>query len=547
MKEEPKEKIYSAPADSPIPLPPDKRYPFVRRYLLFLLVLGLIPLLVYAVYFQMELKYEQEAALKRGYSDNAAYIMSGIDAKLNESRDVLVNLGRNYSLQNLLSPPETGPRLSEVEYLSPVEAYIWYHLSSSRSAFTDIQIYASGVRRQVGHFIRPYSALPAPMLAEWQAKGNFTELSDMGQAPDQGERTLYFIHAIQHQRSNWVMGYIVAKLDPAVLFSKDLVRDTKANFAFQILLDGKVLTSYVPKGLSGPLAEVSAKGDYAGMEINLFVPLKFLTINLVPPLLAFFCSTVLALIVAFYLVRRIRQMGEDIDRDRRHIEALRLTALRNQINPHFLYNILSMINWKAKYAGVPEISEMVTDLSSFYRLSLNHGRETILLSDEFKTIYQYLKLKTKLMDQPPEFTLNLPKELETWEVVNFILQPLAENAVVHGVAGLERPCHIEVGAAVSPGGDDGELWLWVWDDGRGISPEDFEAMRQAEGYGLRNVDSRVKLQSGRDCGLRLYSGDGRFVFGDDQSPWQGLPEAVEEMLKKAEKQGCLALIRLRRV
>lgn len=522
-------------------LSPTTRKLFSQRHVFKLLLLSLLPLLFFALAFQVQLKREQEAALRQGYADNAAYLMRTVDTRLDETRDVLINLGRNQGLQRLIYPlGDAGRSGKATGYLSTLEAYIWYHLSSERSGFSDIRIYGQRVTRPIGYFIHPAEELPAELLQQWQSRAAFTELFYAeGQAgfPQDG---LYFVHAISPQQSRGISGYIVAKLNMERLLSPFEASHDRVPFGFELRLGQQLLSVQDPRGQRAPLVDVQARGRYPDMHLTLLVPSRKISLNLLLPLAAFALSTLIALFIAYGLVLSLRRMTAEIDAKRQHIEALKLTALRSQINPHFLYNILSSINWKAKYAGLDEISDAVTDLSQFYRLSLNHGRETLRLKDEFCTIDHYLKLKTKLMDAPPTFSLSLPAELENKEIVNFILQPLVENAVVHGLAGLDRPCQLEVAAA----GRGNWLWLWVLDDGRGLRVEDFQRLRQEESYGLRNVDSRIRLHCAADSGLHLFSQGQHFSFSGDlpRALLDELPEELRRARAKAESQGCLALL-----
>lgn len=166
-------------------------------------------------------------------------------------------------------------------------------------------------------------------------------------------------------------------------------------------------------------------------------------------------------------------------------------ALRAQINPHFLYNTLSMINWNAIDAGNLNISKQVTTLSKFYRTALNHGKITSSLNDEIQNIKSYIYLQQLMHSNTFSVTYDIPEELLAIEVPTFILQPLIENAIVHGIDTIrDHTGKIYVSASLK---DSSMLSIVISNTGTPFTSDAFaQAISvQSNSYGLKNVYERV--------------------------------------------------------
>lgn len=193
---------------------------------------------------------------------------------------------------------------------------------------------------------------------------------------------------------------------------------------------------------------------------------------------------------------------------------MRLRNLRLQIQPHFLYNTLETISSLAAIRNAFEICEMCSKLGEIFRYSLGKGRgEWVRLSEEWRHAENYLYLHK--MRAPERFEIVRATDLspENFKVPCFILQPVLENAMSHGMRGRKTTGLIELSA-----GTDGEtLCLCVADDGPGMTPERLDAVRlgleqndtgKGEGIGLSNVHQRIRLLCGEGYGLNIESRPG---------------------------------------
>ena len=198
----------------------------------------------------------------------------------------------------------------------------------------------------------------------------------------------------------------------------------------------------------------------------------------------------------------------------RQIKNLELKALQAQINPHFLYNSLDLINCTAISHNIPEISKMVNALSKFYRLSLSKGREIISVRDELKHIKLYLEIQNLRFDNRIHVTWDLDPSVDNCQVIKIILQPIVENAVIHGI--FEKPSKSGYLSITTRRFEDG-IRITISDDGVGM---DEQTMRKnftasdgiadtSGGYGVRNTNDRIKLAYGDSYGLTCSSTIGK--------------------------------------
>lgn len=196
----------------------------------------------------------------------------------------------------------------------------------------------------------------------------------------------------------------------------------------------------------------------------------------------------------------------------RQIKNLELKALQAQINPHFLYNSLDLINCTAISSNVPAISKMVNALSKFYRLSLSKGREVISLGDELKHARLYLEIQNMRFDDRISVVWDLEPSIENCQIIKIILQPIIENSVIHGI--FEKPSKSGTITVSTKRCEDG-IRITVADDGVGMDEETIKANFSSSlsgeiaetkgGYGVKNICDRVKLAYGDPYGVSCTS------------------------------------------
>lgn len=201
------------------------------------------------------------------------------------------------------------------------------------------------------------------------------------------------------------------------------------------------------------------------------------------------------------MINRIRDLVEVDLKQKIKLRDSQLQVLHAQISPHFLYNTLSTINMRAILLGSDEIGILVKSLATFYQTSLNHGDLIISISDELKNLRAYINIQEIMHDNSFDVFYDIDDELTGYDVVNFILQPLAENAIEHGIEMIEERGIIAISGKTC---NDGFI-LSVDDNGPGFVEGIPSLKKKGRGYGIYNVDARIKLLFGEKYGLSFSS------------------------------------------
>lgn len=215
------------------------------------------------------------------------------------------------------------------------------------------------------------------------------------------------------------------------------------------------------------------------------------------------------------MVWQLDQLVEDIKSEQKNLRATELKLLQAQINPHFLYNTLDTIVWLAEAGEKEQVVMMVTALSDFFRTTLSKGQDFITIKEEEAHIRSYLKIQKFRYRDILDYDIDIPEELNIYFVLKMTLQPLVENALYHGIKNKRGFGHIHVSGRL----ENERIILTVEDDGKGMDPEELERVRslisgtmpspgRPSGFGLYNVNERLRLNYGEDYGLRIDSRSG---------------------------------------
>lgn len=216
----------------------------------------------------------------------------------------------------------------------------------------------------------------------------------------------------------------------------------------------------------------------------------------------------------------------------KEVKMAEVRALQAQINPHFLYNTLDLINWISMDYGAEEIGTLTWNLARFYRLSLNHGKSLISIGEEVEHVEVYVNIENYHFDNAISLEVDVPEELKSYACLNIILQPFVENAIVHGIA--EKPdiesCEIRICARR----EEQDIVFSVQDDGPGVDVKEMQKETQQDirtaqhGYGVRNINFRLKLCFGEKYGVTyLESEKGTHV--EIKIPVMTMAEAEEKI------------------
>ena len=210
------------------------------------------------------------------------------------------------------------------------------------------------------------------------------------------------------------------------------------------------------------------------------------------------------------MLKRLYDLMEENKQNMETQRKLEIDALQMQINPHFLYNTLDAIAWMSKIKKQPEIEKLVINLAKFFRLSLHKGAKYVKISEEAELVEHFLEIEKIRFPDTIRFVNEIPENIGNYTTIKLILQPIVENSIKHGFAEKDGIGTITLGA--SEEGND--ILITVSDDGCGFDvPDDFWTREiglqsQGGGYGLRNVNERIRLEYGEGYGLSVKSQKG---------------------------------------
>lgn len=210
-----------------------------------------------------------------------------------------------------------------------------------------------------------------------------------------------------------------------------------------------------------------------------------------------------------YMIKTISVLNREQYRNGKAVKNAELKALQSQINPHFLYNTLDMINWMSYKNQNEEIRLTIKNLVQFYKLSLNKGKDFSTISDELLHISVYVQIQNMRYNSRVSLKIDVDKSIESSSIPKITLQPIVENAINHGILGKGGESGI---ITISGYIENEDIILKVSDDGVGI-PEEFihqilsdsSFKTTGSGYGLKNINTRLNLTYGNDYGLSFMN------------------------------------------
>lgn len=211
------------------------------------------------------------------------------------------------------------------------------------------------------------------------------------------------------------------------------------------------------------------------------------------------------------MARKISALLENVRQEKEMQHLTELQLIQAQVNPHFLYNTLDTIVWLIEGGMTDDAVEMISSLSIFFRTSLSKGNDIIPLSEEERHTLSYLEIQQYRYRDILEFEINIPKELSGIPVPKLSIQPLAENALYHGIKNRRGKGKILIEGRE----EENALVLTVSDNGQGMTPERLhevqEAIRIGEraGFGLAAVAERIALYYGPGYGMKIFSEEGK--------------------------------------
>ncbi|MCI8837710.1 MAG: sensor histidine kinase [Hungatella sp.] len=212
-----------------------------------------------------------------------------------------------------------------------------------------------------------------------------------------------------------------------------------------------------------------------------------------------------------YMVEEVNQLIRTNYLNEILIKDAQFKALESQMNPHFLYNTLESINWRAKLMGAKDISSMAESLGTLLRITLDQKSKQVPLSRELELVRCYMTIQKYRYEERLDYEIQVEKELFGCYVLKLTLQPLVENAVRYGLEENTEECLIRITAEADR--EKGILYIYIKNNGSSFPEglleklETHQVQPHGFGIGLLNIRDRMLLTFGENYGLDLYNED----------------------------------------
>ncbi len=213
------------------------------------------------------------------------------------------------------------------------------------------------------------------------------------------------------------------------------------------------------------------------------------------------------------MIYEIKNLIAEVRKEQKSKREAELKVLQAHIKPHFLYNTLDTINWMALKYNAEDIIETINALTKLFRIGLSRGDEIISLSEEIKHVRSYLTIQKQRYEDILDFEIRLGEEMENYLVQKVIIQPIVENAIYHGIKQKGEPGIIIIKAKVVLN----KLVITVFDNGVGIHKDKLDRINdilqngsvERIGYGVFNVNERIRISRGLEYGIKIFSKQGK--------------------------------------
>ncbi|MDE6203936.1 MAG: histidine kinase [Lachnospiraceae bacterium] len=206
-----------------------------------------------------------------------------------------------------------------------------------------------------------------------------------------------------------------------------------------------------------------------------------------------------------------------MEAEKKYDEELRISefnALQAQINPHFLYNMMDVINWMVLQGKAQQASSVIQILARFYKLTLSGNRQMVTIKEELNHVDIYMQLQNMRYPNSFEFVVDMPDELSNYQIPKLTLQPIIENSIIHGILETAE----KTGTIVVTGWQEEEdICILVSDDGAGVPADILPKILSAQenhhtkgtNIAVYNIHNRLRLLYGESYGLHYESTQGQ--------------------------------------
>ena len=534
-----------------------------KKLVISYLLLITVPILVLGVYSYSVSKRNMERQTEETIRNNVRLMASDLETSLKRENDNIKYLSYNAKFRQVLKNSR-GNQVEVAQVLNEVvEPIFWYFITSDYN-MKGIEIYTPYVSQEVGSFLKPVGSSSEESWYQYHQK-NFGTLWTYEDGSMFATRTLLdaqtasepigvlklSIHpasVLEPISSNTFLnnGILLADTEGRPIYS----RQTGTEQADQSVLTGaEAGTLY--DGDQGDYILMSEEITTSGWRLYYYVTKIEITGRLYEILKSTLLIVGLCLAVSLFLIgilskvlsRRILELKESAEKvaegnfnlelnhndsdeigivskslqtmcDRLNEminrvykaelekKAMELKALQAMINPHFLYNCLSSIKWKAIRTGNDEISDLTGLLAKFYRTSLNGGKQITTVGSELENVKSYVELQRMTHENSFDAEYEFDETLLGYSMPNFLLQPIVENAIEHGI-NYQEEIDGKGRLIVRLEDEDSHLIFSILNNGPRVELERLEEILNTpgKGYGIYNIEERIRIYYGAGCGV----------------------------------------------
>lgn len=211
------------------------------------------------------------------------------------------------------------------------------------------------------------------------------------------------------------------------------------------------------------------------------------------------------------LVSRINEIHQEMAAVKLEKSALEIELLQSRINPHLLYNSLSVINWTALWNKDHKTVEIIDAMTKYYRIALSKGNSLISVASELEMIQQYVKINVMAHSVDYRLDLEIENNILNYYTSKHLIQPIVENAILHGLNGKRAEAIVTIKGYL----DAADIVFEISDNGRGMEQATVDGILSLNysgsygGYGIKNVIRRIQLYYGAGYGVAMESEPGK--------------------------------------
>lgn len=463
-----------------------KRTDFKTKITLIYVTAITLVALILGIYMYVRSYTETRESAINTQKHSAELLVNRLDDYLDNYQTISFMLASDSTLINLRSEKQ---ELYDIVLAlnNHIEPDIYFFLNQN-PAIADITIYVENSHEVPSRF---FAELDTFTSSEWYNKVDKNSAMQLVNIDD----SIMAISPIKnHYSTQKKLGYVCVEIDTDVLFTEALAEYTNLNM--QVLsANGKEIFNDTQKQ-DVTICSLTPNN----IEINLHFSvnkqlIEVASFNIFAPVLL---MVSIAIFVGLLFMEILRKNLYEVKQKQLELE---LETLQVRVDPHFLYNIMDTINWIAIEGDFERICEISSELSTYYRTNLNDGKSVTTLARELENIQSYLRLQMIAMSNSFDVEYDIDESLLNCQICNCTLQPLVENAVLHGIKPLRGRRGKIIVRFLSAGND---ILLNIIDNGVGLEQKSFFTQK-GSGYGIRNVTERIKLYFGKEYDVSIQS------------------------------------------